>query len=473
MKKHLLILPLVLCYLFSAKSQSFSLWGMTEGGGSKALGNIFKYNPGAMADSDAYDFGGWYGANPYGSLVKASDGLLYGMSQQGGPGTQNDGVLFNFDPVSGTFNAVFNFDSVHGEFPTGSLIQATDGQLYGMTYNGGNKQYGVIFSYNITTGKDSVVLYFDSTHGRWPNGTLLQAKDSLLYGLTNGGGPLDDGVLFSFNIKTGQEKVLVNLTGTNGAWPIGDLVQAPNGILYGMTNIGGSANKGVLFSYNPVTAKDSVKVNFTGANGQWPYGNVTVAWNGLLYGTTQAGGAKGWGTIFSFNTSTNKYTVLTSFDSAKQGAYLPIGTMVQAPNGLLYGMTNSGGPGNNGAIFQFNTMANKDSVDTYFNGVNGQLPQFGSLIVLGGPTAINNITATQEKTCIYPNPFNESATIGFGAIGKHYLDVLDITGKQLFTVECKGMQYELSKGALANGVYFVRVRDEQNHLVSISKVIVE
>ena len=145
MKKHLLILPLVLCYLFSAKSQSFSLWGMTEGGGSKALGNIFKYNPGAMADSDAYDFGGWYGANPYGSLVKASDGLLYGMSQQGGPGTQNDGVLFNFDPVSGTFNAVFNFDSVHGEFPTGSLIQATDGQLYGMTYNGGNKQYGVIF----------------------------------------------------------------------------------------------------------------------------------------------------------------------------------------------------------------------------------------------------------------------------------------------------------------------------------------
>ena len=473
MKKRLLLLTLVICSLFSAHAQNFSLWGMTEGGGSKFLGNIFKYNPGATSDSDVYDFAGWYGANPYGSLYQASDGLLYGMAYEGGPGSQNFGVAFSIDPVAGVLNAIYNFDSLHGSYPTGSFMQASDGQLYGMTYYGGHKNYGVIFSYNISTQKDSVVFYFDSIHGRWPNGTLLQAKDSLLYGMTNGGGPLDDGVVFSFNIKTGQEKVLVNLTGTNGAWPIGDMVQAPNGLLYGMTNIGGTANKGVLFSYNPVTGKDSVKVNFSGANGQWPFGNVTVAWNGLLYGTTQAGGAHGLGAIFSYNTSTSKYTLLSSFDSVKQAAYLPIGTMVQAPNGLLYGMTNSGGPGNNGAIFQFNTITNQDSIDTYFNGTNGQLPQYGSLIVRGGPTGINSVTNMQQSACVYPNPFNSVATIRFSKPGKHYMDILDVTGKVLFSMECGGAQYEFSRGSLATGIYFVRVLDDKKQLASINKVVVQ
>ncbi|HWY98317.1 MAG TPA: choice-of-anchor tandem repeat GloVer-containing protein [Bacteroidia bacterium] len=474
MKKNLLVLGIFFGIAFSASAQNFSLWGMTQGGGGKALGNIFKYRPGMVADSDVYDFAGWYGANPYGSLFKASDGLFYGTAQQGGPGTNNNGLYFNYDPTSGAYNVLYNFDSLHGRFPTGSLMQASNGLLYGMTYNGGNKNFGVIFSYDIATGKDSVVYYFDSIHGRWPNGTLIQAKDSLLYGMCNGGGPVDGGVVFSLNTKTGQEKVLVNLIGSNGNWPIGDLVQAPNGLLYGMTNAGGASNDGVLFYYNPKTGKDSVKVVFNGVNGGWPYGSLIVASNGLFYGVTQIGGTKKLGAVFSYNTATNKYTVEASFDSAKHGAYLPIGSLVQAPDGLLYGMTNSGGVGDNGSIFQFNTVTNKDSIDVYFNGTDGQLPQYGSLIVLGGSTVgIPAITAQRNNTQIYPNPFTSSALVSFNQTGKHYLEILDIIGKKISSAECDGKEYTLSRNNLSTGVYFVRVFDESNRLVSVNRIVIE
>jgi uncharacterized repeat protein (TIGR03803 family) len=98
------------------------------------------------------------------------------------------------------------------------------------------------------------------------------------------GGTWNDGVIFSYNLVTGKDSVLLNFNDTNGANPGGSLVQAKDGKLYGMTQNGGSNTDGVIFSFDPVSGKDSVLVNFNGSNGSGPiYGSLVQDTNGLAY----------------------------------------------------------------------------------------------------------------------------------------------------------------------------------------------
>ena len=92
------------------------------------------------------DFDYTNGYLPYGSLVQASDGKLYGVTQVGG--SHNYGVIFSFDPSASAYTKLKNFDYTNGAYSYGSLMQATDGKLYGMTDDGGSSNDGVIFSYD-------------------------------------------------------------------------------------------------------------------------------------------------------------------------------------------------------------------------------------------------------------------------------------------------------------------------------------
>jgi uncharacterized repeat protein (TIGR03803 family) len=84
------------------------------------------------------------GAIPYGSLIQVSDGKLYGMTSAGGDHTR--GVIFSYDPATSAYTKLIDFDGTNGRNPAGSLIQASDLKFYGMTSSGGDKDYGVIFS---------------------------------------------------------------------------------------------------------------------------------------------------------------------------------------------------------------------------------------------------------------------------------------------------------------------------------------
>src|SRR5215467_9815788 len=95
-------------------------------------------------------------------------------------------------------------------------------------------------------------------------------------------------------------------------------------------------------------------LNFDGADGAMPI-NVTLVQgaNGDLYGTTDYGGAFGFGTIFKL-TSGGKLTTLYSFcqqnncaDGANPAAGLALGR-----DGHLYGVTVEGGTANAGTIFK-------------------------------------------------------------------------------------------------------------------------
>lgn len=140
-----------------------------------------------------------------------------------------------------------------GANPDSGLIQASDGNLYGVTYEGGESCCGVLFK--VTPAGAETVLHFfagGSTDGLAPVGRLIQASDGNLYGVTDEGGPNDDGVVFKIT-PGGTESVLYSFGGgtTDGANPVGGVIQGSDGNFYGMTRLGGASGYGVLYRITP------------------------------------------------------------------------------------------------------------------------------------------------------------------------------------------------------------------------------
>jgi uncharacterized repeat protein (TIGR03803 family) len=351
------------------------LYGMTSQGGSNGAGVIFSFDPASSTYTKVKDFDNTNGRNPYGSLMQASDGKLYGMTSQGG--SNGAGVIFSFDPASSTYTKVKDFDNTNGGYPYGSLMQASDGKLYGMTLQGGSSGYGVIFSFDPASSTYTKVKDFDNTNGRNPYGSLMQASDGKLYGMTSQGGSNGYGVIFSFDPASSTYTKVKDFDNTNGRNPYGSLMQASDGKLYGMTYQGGSSSYGVIFSFDPASSTYTKVKDFDNTNGGYPYGSLMQASDGKLYGMTLQGGSSGYGVIFSFDPASSTYTKVKDFDNTN--GRNPYGSLMQASDGKLYGMTSQGGSNGAGVIFSFDPASSTYTKVKDFDNTNGRNP-YGSLM---------------------------------------------------------------------------------------------
>jgi len=311
------------------------LYGTTAYGGTHAGrpqgGLIFRYNTVTGQDTILYDLDAYtLDANViYGSLLAVSNGLFYGISYLGD--TTGIGTIFSFNPSTFVETPLINMRKrTIGANSTSSFIQATNGLLYAST-DANTTGYGTIFSYN--TDRDSAVLLHvfagAPNDGNYPRGGPIQDTNGLLYGLTMMGGTYNLGILYSYNITTKVETVLVNFNDTNGANPQQSLLQASDGKLYGTTVAGGTQDSGTLFSYDIATNAITTLVSFTGPIGTCPYGNLIQATDGQLYGMTNIGGTYNNGTIFSYNIITNVEKVLFNFNNNNGGA-LPYEDLLEA-----------------------------------------------------------------------------------------------------------------------------------------------
>jgi uncharacterized repeat protein (TIGR03803 family) len=192
-------------------------------------------------------FTGTDGAKPLGPLFEATNYWFYGTTSSGG--TNNDGTIFRISP-SGEFEVLFNFDETHGAFPDAGVIQASDGNFYGVTPSGGANGLGWGVVYKMTPTHQVTVLhdFTDGSDGAAPVGTLVQATDGSLYGVTVGGGAFGAGVLFRISMA-GEFTVLHDFQSSTGVYPLA-LIQHTNGFLYGITQDGGNEGKGVFYRFN-------------------------------------------------------------------------------------------------------------------------------------------------------------------------------------------------------------------------------
>jgi uncharacterized repeat protein (TIGR03803 family) len=246
-----------------------NLYGTTENG-ANGYGTLFKITPGG-ALTTLYVFcsqgGCTDGEHPTGALVQATNGNFYGTTQLGG--TNGSGTIFSITP-GGTLATLHSFDSTDGDLPAAGLVQGTDGTFYGTTVAGGPNDScnsfgigcGTVFK--ITPGGKLTTLYnFCSqsgcTDGAEPYAALVQASDGDFYGATYDGGAnvndtiCPDGCGTVFKITpTGTLTTLYSFCSqggcTDGANPYAALVQDTSGNLYGTTTIGGTNGEGTIFS---------------------------------------------------------------------------------------------------------------------------------------------------------------------------------------------------------------------------------
>ncbi|HSY75647.1 MAG TPA: PKD domain-containing protein, partial [Bacteroidia bacterium] len=81
--------------------------------------------------------------------------------------------------------------------------------------------------------------------------------------------------------------------------------------------------------------------------------------------------------------------------------------------------------------------------------------------------------STLNNISIYPNPFSNTTSIVFNEDGKHYIEIGDVTGRKLESIECTGRQYELSRNGLAAGVYFIKAFDQEHNYIVTCRIVVE
>lgn len=341
---------------FASQAQNF-LWGTSTNGGLYSNGVLFQFDPGTSTLVSQFNFDSTAtGKNPTGSLVKAIDGKLYGLTINGGSG--NQGVLFQYDPFTSTFTKKVEFSLasvVNGTKPTGQLLQAADGKLYGMTILGGASNKGVIFQYDPLTSVFTKKIDFEgTTNGATPKGSLIQGADGKLYGMTSAGGNSNKGVIFQYDPSTSVLTKKFDFTGfTTGAEPHGELLYASDGNLYGMTRLGGASGKGVLFQYNLNTSTFTKKLDFNGTDkGAEPYGSLIQGGDGKLYGMTEDGGANNVGVIFQYDIATSTYTKKLNFNGSDNGSK-PSGSFILVSDGKFYATTSEGGANGNGVLFQY------------------------------------------------------------------------------------------------------------------------
>jgi uncharacterized repeat protein (TIGR03803 family) len=328
-----------------------TLYGTAYGGGASNAGTLFKLDKSGKL-TVLYSFtGGADGGNPEASLVRNSRGTLYGTTNQGG--SSDYGVVFSLT-TAGNENVLYSFTGypADGKYPFSSLLPDTRGSFYGTTNTGGAYGYGTVFKVS-TSGTETVLHSFGSgTDGAYPYCGLVWGGGGNLYGATYLGGTYGLGTLFKMN-KSGSEVVIHSFAGTpaDAAGPyLGSLVWDAAGNLYGTTAAGGASNFGTVFRLDK-TGNETVLYSFTGgSDGENPYAGLIRDAAGNLYGTTYQGGTSNFGTVFKLD-KTGKKTMLYNFTGGADGAY-PTARLIRDVTGNLYGTTALGGDSNVGVVFR-------------------------------------------------------------------------------------------------------------------------
>lgn len=255
------------------------------------------------------------GYAPVSVPVEDSTGNLYGTTRFGGPSPGGLGTVFKLD-ATGKETILYSFTGyADGCYAGGGVVLDSAGNLYGVAKEGGAGfcEYGFGTVFELTqSGQFSVIHTFGGSDGAYPGSNLIWDGQGNLYGVTFEGGSSSEcfymggcGTVFELSPQengTWSEKVLYSFCTqsgcTDGLQPSGSVSRDASGNLYGSTLFGGLTNEGVCNGSCGVAYKltpqgtESVLHAFTGgSDGAFPSGGLALDAAGSLYGSAEAGGA--------------------------------------------------------------------------------------------------------------------------------------------------------------------------------------
>ncbi len=335
-----------------------TLYGMTAHGGVNGNGNIFSVGTDGSNYRNLLSFTGTGGAVsgsvPVGNLT-LSGSTLFGTTIVGG--ASGIGNMFAVGTNGANYQNLVSFTggfgTATGAGPRGSLTLAGT-TLYGTAQDGSGRNLGVIFSVGISGADYQDLVSFTgaggSAWGAYPLGGLTLGGTSL-YGMTSENGGQGYGNVFSVGTNGTNYHNLLSFTGSgssgtaSGLNPFGDGALTLSGTtLYGMTIYGGANGYGNIFSVGANGANYNNLLSFTGsggtANGADPAGSLTLSGT-TFYGTTEFGGTRGFGNVFSVGIDGSQYDDLYNFTGFSDGGY-PLEDLTLS-GGTLFGTTSRGG----------------------------------------------------------------------------------------------------------------------------------
>jgi uncharacterized repeat protein (TIGR03803 family) len=284
---------------------SGNLFGTTFNGGANGFGEVFELAHGATSVTVLASFAATItGKNPIGSLIMDSNGDLFGTTKTSGSGS--DGTVWELVDGATSITTIAAFTGTNGKNPYGGLVRDSNGDLFGTTNVGGTSNLGSI--YEIASGTSTITVLHSftgtGTDGSDAEANLVMDSNGDLFGTTNIGGSSSDGVVFEYNTGTSTYTTLVSLTSATGKHPLAGLVEDANGNLFGFTEQ--SSASGTVFELPSGTTTITVLHSFGGSgDGTAPEnGNLLMDSQGDLFGVAYSGGANGDGSIYEVTPGT-------------------------------------------------------------------------------------------------------------------------------------------------------------------------
>jgi uncharacterized repeat protein (TIGR03803 family) len=332
-----------------------NFYGTTQGGGTHAAGTMFKVTPTGTLTTLWNFANGTDESVPVYTTLLGQDGNMYGVSW--GQYNGQYGAIFKVS-ASGVFKALSDFNYTNGALPN-LPIQGTDGYFYGTAQLAGDPtcRCGVVYRAT-ATGAIKVLHTFKGypSDGYHPIGILVQGTDGNFYGTTYQGGANNQGTVFKIS-SSGAYTLLYSFNHSSGNPNDADLPQAgltlgTDGNFYGVGSSGGSKNYGAIFKITPA-GSESVVYSFDsqpgGADGIGPTTPLVLHTNGKFYGNTN-GSSLGGSVFYSLDMGFKPLVDLVTW-SAKVGKTVEI---------LGQGFTGTTGVSFNGVPATFNNIS-----DTY------------------------------------------------------------------------------------------------------------
>jgi uncharacterized repeat protein (TIGR03803 family) len=236
------------------------LYGMTNTGGLDNFGVLYEFDPSTSAltkKADLSSVGGRLGDSPF---LLGEDGKLYGFTKFGGAG--NFGTMISFDPKTGSLANLPDFDNTNtGRYPFGLLAWGPDGKMYGTVQQGGTNNFGVIFEFNPADGILTKKLDIPTAVGGNPTG-LIAGSNGNFYGITSTAGTTGSGGIFEYDLGA---NTAVQVEGFTTSTPTTTLLHSTNGKVYGASN--NTTTGGKLFEYDYVNDVFTNRYNFVAGDG--------------------------------------------------------------------------------------------------------------------------------------------------------------------------------------------------------------
>ncbi len=328
-----------------------NFYGTTRGGASTPS-TVYQITPSGTLTT-LHTFGAPSVIFEHSALLVGSDGNFYGTTIN--DGANGFGTVFQITPA-GVFTDLHDFTSSEGYEGYGPLLQGSDGNFYGTNYYGGAFGYGTV--YQLTpAGVLTVFVNFNKVTGSfYPNSGLVQGSDGNFYCTLS---------LGTYSTVTGVVKItpagaltaLYNIPEgtTSGAYQT-SLAQGTDGDFYGTTSAlfqdNAYASLGTVFQINPSGTFKTLFSFTADSNGSNPVGPLIQAEDGNIYGTTRgtemAGGDNSLGTVFQVTTSGTLTTLHTFAGNDGEGA----NGLVQGRDRSFYGTNAYGGISNGGTIYK-------------------------------------------------------------------------------------------------------------------------